>query len=165
MRIIFALAGIAALAFTQAAAAAPVIGPVSFSPEFEAQLDDEFGAREGVVLQQFVSEAVGGALARHGVNDNVTVEVAIIDADPNRPTMQQLSDNPDLDAIRSISTGGAELHAVLRNADGQIVGEVTHRRYDMTLEDVFAATTWGSARQAIRQFAEKVADTYVANAR
>jgi hypothetical protein len=45
------------------------------------------------------------------------------------------------------------------------VGEVSHRRYDMTLEDVFAATTWGSARQAIRQFAEKVADAYVANAR
>jgi hypothetical protein len=165
MRITFALAGIAALAFAQTAAAAPVIGPVSFSPEFQAALDDDFGAREGVILQQFVSEAVGGALARHGVSDNVTVEISIVDADPNRPTMQQLSDQPDLDAIRSISIGGAELHAVLRGADGQVVGEVSHRRYDMTLEDVFAATTWGSARQAIRQFAEKVADAYVANAR
>ena len=96
----------------------------------------------------------------------VTVEISIVDADPNRPTMQQLADTPGLDAFRSISIGGAELHAVLRGADGQVLSEVTHRRYNHSLDDVIPpATTWTEARRAIRQFANKVADAYVANAR
>jgi hypothetical protein len=166
MRITFALAGLAALAFAQSAAAAPVIGPISFSPELQTALEEDIGIREGEKLQRWTSEAVGRALARHGAeNASVTVEIDIVDADPNRPTMNQLSENPDLDAIRSISIGGAELHGVLRGADGEVITEVTHRNYDMTLDDVVGGTTWEAARQAIRQFAEKVADAYVANAR
>ena len=96
----------------------------------------------------------------------VTVEISIIDAAPNRPTMEQLVDTPGLDAINSVSIGGAELRAVLRSADGRTLSEVTHRRYNYNLADVSgAATTWTEARRAIRQFANKVADAYVANAR
>ena len=171
MRFTTALAGFVALAFAQAAYAAPVtLAPISFSPEFQTELNDELGVREGEFLQRTVHEAVARELTERGATLSagapVTVEISIVDADPNRPTMQQLADTPGLDAFRSISIGGAELHAVLRGANGQVLTEVSHRRYDQSLEDAIPPTgTWQEARRAIRQFADKVADAYVANAR
>jgi len=163
MRFVSVLIGAAALAFATGASAASVT--VSFSPEFQEALDDELGAREGEHLRAAVVEAIDAALARRGVGDSgVTIDVAIVDADPNRPTVQQLSAQPGLDAIRSVSIGGAELHAVLR-ANGAVIEEVTHRRYNHNLADLSgAASTWTEAHRAIRQFAEKVADAYVAHA-
>jgi hypothetical protein len=80
--------------------------------------------------------------------------------------MQQLSETPGLDYMRSFSIGGAELHATVRGANGQAI-EVSHRRYDHTIEEYngLPATTWTAAQRAIRQFAEKVADAYVAQSR
>ena len=167
MRLTSALAALAALSFAHAAAAAPATVSISFSPEFQQQLNDELGVREGDILQAAVSDAVARALAERGVDAAaLTVEVSIIDARPNRPTMQQLVDQPGLDAIRSVSIGGAELRGVLRGADGEVLGEVTHRRYNHNLDDIVGpATTWTEARRAIRQFANKIADAYVAHAR
>lgn len=170
MRVSNVLLGAAALALVQLAPAAaqPVsVAPVSYSPQFQTSLHDTLGDREGEYLSREVNRAITAALARHGVTagaGGVVVETTIVDADPNRPTFQQLVDRPGLDPMRSISIGGAELHAVLRGADGQVLTEVSHRRYDFTIEDVFPTTTWSAAHQAIRGFAEKVADAYVAQA-
>lgn len=165
MRFTDVLFAATALAFASAASAQQVsLAPVSFSPEFQEALDDELGAREGDVLRAAVTDAVQDALARRGVSvggGGIVVEIAIIDADPNRPTMQQLIDEPSLDANGSISIGGAELRAVLRE-NGAVVREVTHRRYNHSLADLVGpAATWTEARRAINQFAEKVADAYV----
>jgi hypothetical protein len=171
MRLTSALAGAALFAMAQAAYAAPVtLAPISFSPELQAELDAELGAREGEVLQRAVSEAVARALTERGATLSdaapVTVEISILDADPNRPTLQQLADRPGLDGISSVSIGGAELHAVLRGPDGQVLSEVSHRRYNYSITDVpVPSTTWSEARRAIRRFADKVADAYVANVR
>jgi hypothetical protein len=159
---------IAALAIFSASAAFAdePLTSVSFSPEFQASLEEELGAREGAYLSDAVQEAIGRALAARGVaaSNAIHIDVTIVDADPNRPTFQQLRDEPGLDAIRSISIGGAELRAVLRGADGAVINEVDHRRYNHSIQDVSlgAATTWSEARRAIRQFANKVADAYVA---
>lgn len=167
MRLVPAFVGLAALAIASSAAAAPVtLSPISFSPEFQVALDEDLGAREGEYLRTAVTEAVSDALARRGASigagADISIEIAIVDADPNRPTMRQTQGRPGLDPLRSVSTGGAELRAVLRNASGQVVGEVDHRRYDETLEDVFVPpSTWTSAERSIRQFARKVADAYV----
>jgi hypothetical protein len=107
-----------------------------------------------------VAEAIDAELARRGVSSAGRIEVTIVDAEPNRPTMQQLRDRPSLDPS-SISIGGAELQA--RLPDGEVV---THRRYNHSLADIGgAATTWSEARRAIRQFAVKVADAYIASSR
>jgi hypothetical protein len=166
MRLIPTFLGLAALAFAQSASAV-TLSQISFSPEFQIELDEELGAREGEYLRNAVTEAVSAALVREGASlgagADITIEVLIIDADPNRPTMEQTMGRAGLDPMRSVSTGGAELRAVLRNANGQVVGEVDHRRYDETLADVFAPpSTWTSADRSIRQFARKVADAYVA---
>jgi hypothetical protein len=161
---------IAASAFffaTAASAQSSLLAPIAFSPEFQTELEDEYGVREGEVLREAVARAVNDAIARRAVAPGVsiTVEVTIVDADPNRPTFAQLQERPQLDAIRSISLGGAELRAVLRGPDGAVLGEVSHRRYDHDLFDIgSAATTWTTARRSISQFANKVADAYVAAA-
>lgn len=157
MRVRFLLAGFAVLLAVAGPAWAQST-PVSFSPEFQTALEEEYGVREGEYLREYVVEAINAELARRGVSNPGSIEVTIVDAEPNRPTMQQLFDRPALDAS-SISIGGAELRATLPN--GEVV---THRRYNHSLADlVVPAMTWTEARRAIRQFAVKVADAYTAN--
>ena len=117
-----------------------------------------------------MTNAVSTALAREGASlnqgANVTIEISIVDADPNRPTMQQLADNPSLDFSGSYSIGGAELTAILRAGDGSVLAEVSHRRYNRSIDELLGPpATWTAARHAISQFANKVADAYVAHAR
>jgi hypothetical protein len=168
MRLIPAFCGLAALALAQGAAAV-TLAPISFSPEFETELREELGMREGDYLRSDVETAVRRALARRGVDVSSaagTIEIVIVDADPNRPTMQQLADEPGLDYMRSVSLGGAELRAVLRGANGEVLAEVDHRGYNHSISDFsgMAPNTWSEARRAIRRFANKVADAYVAHA-
>ncbi|MEZ5972065.1 MAG: hypothetical protein R3C31_09690 [Hyphomonadaceae bacterium] len=139
--------------------------PVSFSPEFQNSLEETYGVREGEILRTAVSDAISRELTRRGVSaDSASIEVTIVNAEPNRPTMQQMFDRPSLD-MRSISVGGAELRATVHGANGATT-EVTHRRFNHSLEDILgAATTWSEARHAIRQFAVKVADAYIATPR
>ena len=67
--------------------------------------------------------------------------------------------------IDSISVGGATLHGVLRGPNGQVLAEIDHRRYSNTLADVVPGPTqWMDAQRAIRQYADKVARAYQANA-
>lgn len=163
MRVRFLLASAAVLAF--AAPAWAQTTPVSFSPEFQTALEEDLGVREGEVLRAAVNDAIARELSRRGVSvDSASIDVTIVDAEPNRPTMQQLVDEPSLD-FASVSIGGAELRAVVRGAGGA-TNEVTHRRYNHSLADISgAATTWTEARRAIRQFAVKVADAYIATPR
>lgn len=166
MRLIPAICGLAALALAQNAAAV-TLAPVSFSPEFEVKLNEELGVREGEYLTGYIEETVQAALARQGVqlggNDGA-IEIIIVDADPNRPTMQQLRDTPGLDPIRSFSIGGASLRAVVRGANGEVVTEVEHRRYNQTIDEFGGLPNmWSEARNSIRSFARRVADAYVAH--
>ena len=69
MRTTFALTSLAALAFASAASATPLsVERISYSPEFQTSLNDDYGPREGVVLQNLVTDAVNGALTRRGAN-------------------------------------------------------------------------------------------------
>ena len=170
MRILFSLAALTALAMAQSAAAATVtLAPIGFAPEFQTVLEEELGVREGARLQQRIADRVDAALASVGgeiaPGGDMTLEVTIIDAAPNRPTMQQLRDEPGLDWGRSISTGGASLRGVLRGAGGQVLAEIEHSYHTPSLQYVFAPPgPWTDADRAIRRFADKVADAYLANA-
>jgi hypothetical protein len=163
MHIRYLILGAAALAFAAPAWAQST--PVSFSPEFQTALEEEYGVREGEILRSAVEQAIQAELTRRGLsNSGLSVDVIIVDAEPNRPTMQQLFDEPALDGT-SISIGGAELRAVIHTASGA-TSVVTHRRYNHSLADIVGpASTWTEARRAIRQFAVKVADAYIATPR
>jgi hypothetical protein len=170
MRLAFAASALA-LAFASVAAADPVtLTPITFSSEFQTELDEELGTREGDVLRRDVERAVTRALAERGASVQsgapVSIEISVIDARPNRPTMEQTRQESGLDPFLSISTGGAELRAVLRNSGGAVIAEVEHEYYTDSLSDVLGGpSTWTDANRSIRQFANKVAGAYVANAR
>lgn len=170
MRALFALAGLAAFATASTAFAAPVtLAPVALSAEFQARLDDELGARERQELEDMVVRLVSRELTRHGADVRAgaptTVEITLIDADPNRPTFEELSRTPGLSMGMSVSTGGAELSATLRSADGHVLSEVSHRYYTQSLNDMVGSpNTWTDAHRAISRFARKVGDAYSASA-
>lgn len=165
MRLAPLMIGVAALAFAHTAAA-QTIAQVSFSPAFQEALAEDIGEREGAYLSSTLTRYVENALARRGVNaDGLTIELQIVNADPNRPTLRQLSANPAIDSMRSVSTGGAELRAILRDRSGGVIAEVDHSYYTQNLRDVFVVpNTWTDARRSMQQFANKVADAYVAHA-
>ena len=67
------------------------------------------------------------------------------------------------DAAKVFVIGGAELHAVIRDASGAVLTEVSHRGYNHSLDDLVGPpTTWTEAHRSIIRFADKVADAYVA---
>ncbi len=171
MRWFIPLGVLAALAFAQTAQAAPVsVADVAIAPTFQDTLHKKLGDREGEILQDRVAREVSRALQRAGADvtsgAGVRVETTIVDADPNRPTLKELGDTPGLSMLGSISTGGAHLTGVIRNADGSVVAEVDHRQYSASLFDVLpGAGEWQDADRSIRQYARKVAAAYVANVR
>ncbi|MBI3437956.1 MAG: hypothetical protein HY054_04780 [Proteobacteria bacterium] len=168
MRLAFVAAGLAALAFAQAASAGQVaIAPVAFAPAFQATVERDIGSSQGDVLRNRVSAAIGDALARRGVvassDAPVTIEADIVNAVPNRVPIQRLRSHYMLDPGRSVQLGGAELHAVLRASNGAVLSEVVYSRYDERFADLLGPPAmWTSATHTINQFAERVADAYVA---
>jgi len=166
---LFALVLAGALHAAPAVAGPINLPPAAFSEAFQEKLTDDYGEREGAYLREAIERALVRALARVGgqvsPSAGVRIETTIIDARPNRPTFQQLSDQPGLDFGRSISIGGAELHAVLRGADGATLAEVHHRFFEHDIRNVLALTTWGDARRSIDRFARKVAMEYARVAR
>lgn len=163
MRTALLAAAAFALLATPAAADPVVIAPASFSPTFQEKLDEDIGVREAGVLQRAVHAALARNLAHAGAtpaqNAAVTVETTIVDARNNRPTFEQLGHRPGLSYIGSISTGGAELTGVIRDADGRELRRVTHRWYEPQLSWA-SPSQWGDARRAIDGFARKVARAY-----
>jgi hypothetical protein len=168
MRFVLAAASLAALAFAPWASAQEVsLAPISFAPEFQAKVDHDIGAEQAAILRSRVESAIGAALERRGANvasgAPVTIEVDVVDAVPNRVTMQRLRRDPTIDPLRSVQLGGAELHAVLHDASGRSLQEVSYRRYDHDFRDLLGPPAmWTSANYTISQFAERVADAYVA---
>ncbi len=161
-----ALAALSMIAVAAPAAADPVrLTPATYSADFQEELEDKYGLREGVYLQERLTNRLTRALTNAGAEISdaapVTIETIIIDAAPNRPTYKQLGDEVSLSYAGSFSIGGAELNAVLRGADGQALREVSHRFYSASLQDVSPASdSWHDARRAIDRFARKVADAY-----
>src|SRR5690349_5943944 len=140
MRFVSALVALGAIGFATAAAAGPVsLTPIKFSDQLQTSLQRDLGVREGDVLRDRVEQAVSSALTRRGATVQsgapVTIDIEVIDADPNKPTFQQLSTRPYPSYMESTSIGGAELRATLRGADGQVLDQVSYRRYNYSFDE------------------------------
>jgi hypothetical protein len=153
MKTIFAAIG--ALAILPTAAATEVA--VTYSDDFAEELADNYGEREGAALTEDIIEDLDRAFAKAGV-DPARVDVTIIDAKPNRPTFEQLSDRPGLDSFRSISLGGMKLSGTVYDADGNVLATQEYGWFENNLRDVVGAGVWTDANRASRRFAKKMAD-------
>lgn len=159
----FALA--AALVFSAAPAFAqsgrgPVADvTVTVGPELREKAD-EYGVKEVERLAADLEADVEQALARQGrltgaQAGGARLELVLVDAQPNRPTMEQMQDTPGL-SMESLSIGGAEIEGRFVHADGTVT-PVAYRWYDKDLTEALGASTWWTAQRAFDRFAEKVA--------
>lgn len=149
-----AIVSLALLAAAPAAFAADI--QVRYSDEFQEKLTEDYGPREGEKLTEDIRKDLERELAKANI-DPARIDVVIEDAQPNRPTMQQMSDKPGLDMLRSKSLGGMDLSGTAYDAAGTPVGTLQYDWYETNLENVMAAGVWSDAGRASRRFAQKFA--------
>lgn len=151
------LAASAFAAILLAAPAAALTVEAKVSPEFQKKLDDDIGARETRVLTEALTNKVSNIFNSRGINA-ARVVVTIEDAKPNRPTFEQVSSKPGLDAMRSISLGGARVTGVAYDAAGKEIGTLDYDWYESDLSNTVGSTTWTDARTAFDRFSRRFAD-------
>ena len=154
------IAALAASAFAAVLMASPALAltvETKMSTAFQEKLDDDIGVREARVLSDALTQKLTRVFTEQGVQAERIV-VTIEDARPNRPTMEQVSQKPGLDSMRSISLGGAKLSGIAYDAAGNEIGRFDYRWYETDLSNVVAATTWSDARSTFDKFARRFAD-------
>jgi hypothetical protein len=154
---IAALAASALAGILLAAPAVAVTVETKMSPEFQEKLEDDFGVREANVLSEALTRKITSVFDAEGVMADKVV-VTIEDARPNKPTMEQVSNKPGLDVMRSISLGGAKLSGIAYDAAGAEIGRFDYRWYENDLRNVIAASTWTDARTTFDKFARRFAE-------
>ncbi|WP_300529216.1 hypothetical protein [Maricaulis sp.] len=150
------LACLAAAAMSGAALAdEPIdIAPIAFGDEL-LEKADEYGERELERLAGYLTQDLEQALRGIEMADGTRLEVTLLDAEPNRPTFQQLRDRVGLSS-QSISLGGADLEAVLVSADGSVIEDFEYSWSSSSLREVYGASTWYDARKAFDRFSRRV---------
>lgn len=130
---------------------------VSYSDDFQEKLEDDYGPKEGEKLAEDIRDDIEHAFKKANI-DPARVTVVIVDAKPNRPTMQQLSDKPGLDMLRSKSIGGMDLKGIAYDADGNVIAEIEYDWYESDIRNVVAASVWSDANRASRRFAKELTE-------
>ena len=113
-RTMTALLAIGALAVPALAQDPVSISPIGFGPELTEKAD-EYGQRELDYLANEMREDLERELSGMLGENGLRLEVTILDATPNRPTMEQMAARSLHHS--SISIGGASLEARLQEAE------------------------------------------------
>ncbi|WP_313003354.1 hypothetical protein [Brevundimonas sp.] len=147
---------VAALALAGGVAAQPSAVVVTISPDF-AKTAQELGQRD--VQQQIddLTRTVERVLTERHALSGARIELVITDLKPNRPTMQQISDKPGLDPMRSVSIGGAAIEGTITTASGDTQA-VKYDYYSSSLADVRGFGTWQDARTAFDRLSRNLAE-------
>ncbi len=146
----------AAMALAGAVAAQPSAVVVTVSPDF-AKTAAELGEREVQQQADDLARTVERVLNEQQALNGARIELVITDLKPNRPTIQQATDKPGLDMMRSISIGGAAIEGTITTASGE-VQPVKYERYSNNLADVRGYSTWQDAGTAFNRLARNLAE-------
>ena len=146
----------AAMALAGAVAAQPSAVVVTVSPDF-AKTAAELGTRDVQQQADDLAHTVERVLTEQQALDGARIELVITDLKPNRPTIQQATDKPGLDMMRSISIGGAAIEGTITTASGE-VQPVKYQRYSNNLADVRGYSTWQDAGTAFNRLARNLAE-------
>jgi hypothetical protein len=161
MRLVALLpAALIAAGAATAAQAAP-IGPVSeisisIGPELRDKADT-YGEREFGYLARDLRRSVEASLGRAGAlaeTGGGRLELTIVGAIPNRPTLEQLSDKPGLSML-SYGVGGAEVEGAYIAPDGTST-PLHYRWYDNDIRWAWSSSTWSDAERAFDRFAVRL---------
>lgn len=153
MRIV-ALAAAAALLVSGAAYAAPASVSVTVGPELQKKAVKKYGVKDVNRLAEHLRANVERELAKTGAYVSGRVELVLVDATPNRPTMKQMSDTPGL-SYQSFGLGGARIEGRITAADGTVT-PVGYRWYETDISQTWYQGTWADADWTIDRFATKL---------
>ena len=119
-----------------------------------------YGERDLLRLTERLQSKLEKSLIKKGVHISETAEtvlrVTLVDANPNRPTSEQLSRQSGLHH-RSLGVGGAKMEGELIAADGQSLGTMNYNWYEHDISESQYGGTWTGANRAIDRFAKKTA--------
>ncbi|GAA0867540.1 hypothetical protein GCM10009116_00780 [Brevundimonas basaltis] len=150
------LAFLAPLGAVLAVAAGPALADpasitVTIGPDLQEKAD-ELGERDVREQADRLAEVVRRALAREGRLDGARIDLVLTDLKPNRPTFEQMAQQPGLDRHRSVSIGGAAIEGSVTTADGAVL-PVRYDWYSASIADVRGHTTWQDADRAYARLA------------
>ncbi len=115
-------------------------------------------------IAKTLADTVRGDLkGSHGTNAPVRADLVLEDATPNRPTIQQLSDNPGL-SENSIALGGAAVSGVVIFADGRTEPVSYSFRQD-SLRDDIGVGQWTDAERTFEYLGDDLAHGHIPYAR
>lgn len=146
-----AFAAAALLASATSALAAPASVNVTVGPELQAKAAAILGVRDVDELAADLQKAVEVRLAKTGAYDGARIELVLVDAQPNRPTYKQMSDQPSL-SYRSFGLGGAQIEGRTIAADGTIT-PIHFKSYQTDIRWSRVTGVWSDAESGFQQFA------------
>lgn len=149
-----ALTAAALLASATAALAAPASVTVAIGPELQEKAEKTYGVREVNRLADELRADVERALARSGAHDGARIELTLVDAKPNRPTMKQMGDMPGL-SMQSFGVGGASIEGQVISANG-VATPVSYRWYETDIRQAYGDWVWSDAEQTFQRFARRL---------
>ena len=118
-----------------------------------------YGDRDLERLAERLEKKTLMRLEKYGVavdpNATTTVRLVITDADPNRPTFEQLGRDVSL-SYQSFGVGGAEFEGEILSGDA-VVAEFSYGWKETDIRDAQYGGTWSDANRAIDRFAKKTA--------
>jgi len=157
-------ATLALAAALAAPAQADQLRPMTVAPAAQKTFEKTYGVREIAGLSAYLETSLRRELAARGLAGDTafTIETLLLAAKPNHPTFQQISDNVALDYLRSFGLGGATLQARLIDPAGRVVKQVDFQWYESDLQMSATGAQWNDAEYAMRRFAKRVVDAYVA---
>lgn len=154
MRIV-ALTTVALLASASAALAAPASVEVRLSPAMQAKAEKTYGVRDVNEIAADLQRTVERRLAKTGAYDGARIQLTLVDAVPNRPTMKQMFDKPGL-SFQSFGIGGAEITGQAIAADGTVT-PLGYKWYEQDIREAArAAGPWQDAQWTMQRFADRL---------
>ncbi|MDB5457302.1 MAG: hypothetical protein JWP92_2887 [Caulobacter sp.] len=136
------------------ALAAPTVAKVNIAigPEL-AKKGDDLGTKEFDYLTTELRRAVERQLAQKGAlsPDGGALNLVIADAQPNRPTFEQLGAKPGL-SFSSFGIGGASISGDYVSPSG-VTTPVSYRWYETDIRETPTYSTWHDADVAFDRFA------------
>jgi len=154
MRFIAITAALALAAAATAAAAAPATVHVSIGPKLQKKAEKTYGVREVDQLAAGLQRDVERQLERTGALQNAQVELVLVDAKPNRPTLKEMGDRPGL-SFSSFSVGGARIEGRATSIDGS-VQPLTYSWYETDIRQSRMRSTWSDAELTFDRFARRL---------
>ncbi|MDG2044381.1 MAG: hypothetical protein P8J78_07205 [Maricaulis sp.] len=135
------------------------VGQISFSESMRAKADI-LGRSELARLSSYLREDLERALMQSswlGISaDETHLNVVILDATPNRPTMNQVNQSGGTHNREAV-TGGASLSATLVRG-GEEIANFTYSWQNDALDQNASYGIWTDARTTFDRFANSIAD-------